>query len=49
MGWVLSLYADSDRFANLKEKTQNDYLKGMDAMKAMPVGKGTLGSHSLSM
>ena len=47
VGWVLSLYADSDRFANLKEKTQNAYLKGMDAMKAMPVGKGTFGESQL--
>lgn len=47
--WLLSLYADGDKFNKLKEKTQQDYRKAMDAINSMRVGNGCFGDADLSM
>ena len=46
--WLLNLYADSDKFKKLKDKTQQDYRKAMDAISTMAVMGGSLGDADLS-
>lgn len=46
--WLLKLYADSDKFNRLKDKTKVDYNKAMEAINSMPVGRGLFGDCDLS-
>ena len=45
--WLLGLYADSQKFASLKEKTRGDYLKAIDTINAADIGNGTFGDAEL--
>ena len=46
--WLLSLYSESDKFRKLKEKTQADYMRAMEAINSMAVMGGCLGDADLS-
>jgi integrase len=48
VGWMLSLYTDSQQFAKLKDKTKSDYLKAIDIMKSRKIGAMSFGDAPLS-